>query len=762
MKKHLLVLSSLVLSAFGMSAQGTDITPANFKFPADLDIHTLIPDNIRAEAAANLVTKEGYVKNNFFSGDKTYEDGVIVLGGAFAHANDENRAKVIAGTSIYDFGGELGTALVINGQNSKLGSILGVDNLPTIDAAQGDALQIFWVLDDKALSELSPASERKTVKVSMEINAFWPDKDGKVLIYELSVKNDLGNVVSGSGDENLYANINTNKFLDENLEWDKNKWQKYELTAHTANHPLWIKMQVQAGRLNGAALLIRNVTVTYVDEAPATVGVTANEFITYEEEVPDVPEKVYPPASELDPEVFTDLTPAYFKFYNHHVVPSENLIRYDMNEDDKYGQFNMEADFISSNTDNGNKYFTADNIQDGNILLGGVYYLKANDRTPLKDGISVYNFGGEIGNAMILNGVNSKLSEAIKDKFGLENAPSLGKLIQRKGVNFVFYWILDHQSMAKAREEGKDKVRIRLEMNAYNNDMACSLPVVTSFYEQDEKSGTAFHGSNASILFNEFATKEGEWDPSHWMVYEFDIDNTEAASYLTLKISTNSDATKTHDLDNGALLIRSVEVYAYDSTSEASLRPLAVSDNGRVWNTYDLEAEDHQAKATAIRIIPSVITETTEATVTASISPSTANPAVTWSTEDTDKINLVPQEDSDNTVLISAKPNTVATVTITATSVGTPDLSASFKVKVNNNTVGVDSIDDDSVSFEVTALNGEIVVTGLAAGTAVNVYGTTGATVAKAVANGGETRIAVNSGLYIVNCGMFSVKVAVK
>lgn len=764
MKKHLLMLSGLLLSAFGMGAQEIDITPVNFTFPADLEINKLIPDNIRAEAPANLTTSKGYVKNNFF-GENPYEDGIIVLGGAFAHANANNRAAVIKGTSVYDFGGELGTALVINGQNSQLGAKLGAANLPTISVDQSGVLQVFWVLNDNALNELATIEDRKTVKISMELNAFCPNADGKLLISELSVKNDANGFASAANQDepSIKANINSKDFLDDDSQWNMKKWLKYEMTAHTLNHPLWIKMQIEKEALNGAALLIRNIKVTFIDEDP-TIGATSS-WVEYDYEgpdVPDVPEKVYPPASELDPAVFTDLTPSYFKFYNHHIVPSETLIRYDMTADAGYGQFNMgTTHFISNNTDGGNNYFTAENLKDGNILLGGAYYPTANDRTPLKNAVTLYNFGGEIGNALILNGVNSNLSSAIQNKLGLEAAPAIAKLPQRKGANLVFYWVLDHVNMAKARAEGKDKVRVRLEMNAYNNDMTCAQPVVTSFYEQNEATGD-IHGSDASILFNEFATKEDEWDPSHWMVYEFDIDNTEPASYLKLSISTG-DATKGHDLDNGALLIRSVEVYAYSSATEASLRTLAATDandNGRVWNVYDIEAEDYQAEATGIRIIPSVISEAPEATVTASISPSTANPAVTWTTDDTELVNL--EQTGENTAVISAKTTGSAIAVIKATSVGTPSVSTSFNVRVGNNTVGVDSIDDDSVSFEVAGLNGEIVVSGLAAGTPVNVYSTSGALVAKTVANGAENHFAVTPGVYVVNCGMLSVKIAVK
>lgn len=776
MKKLILTLTTLAGTFFCYGAEEEiDITPVNFRFPASLQIEKLIPNDIDAATAANLAggeSKPNYIKNNFF-GENPYEDGIIVLGGLFCHEKPEHKKSLIDGISVYNFGGTIGNALVINGYNSGLASYLGESNdvLPSMSGEQNDVIQLFWLINDNELSKYDKSENGRTVKIRFEINAFSnPEKSeinpekSEIIVSELSVKNDNNTFVSApqtDNDSRRLANIQFGDFVS-NGEWNLKEWMSYEMEASTYKHPLWVKMQLPKSALNNGALLIRKLDVTFLDrEASYNINKTRNTYMTEDE--------LYPSAQPIDPAVFTDYTPAYFKFYNHHIVPLQNIVRDDLVSPQ---QFHLGNDsFISGNTEKGKHYFSKESIANGQVMFGGYYGLEQNSRTPMKNAMSMLNLGGEIGNVLVINGCNSKLNEKIYsifgEKLGLTSVPEIPRLANSLSANNLhFYWLFDHVAMSNNLEEGSN-VRIRMELNGYHEDMSSDKHVFTSLLETDELKESPTVEEARSVTYSQFSDADGNWNPNKWMVYEFEVPHTKAASYLKMILSLSK-----HGLDDGAILIRSIEIYGANAEEPSEVISTLAADNEDVipagavrktWNTYAVDAEDYVAPANDIRFIVSNYNN-----VTASVSPSTANPGVDWEVPEKYKdVIEIERTDNPNTVVVKAcegvSSNANITAEIRATSVASPSITKVQTILIAGGTVGVDEIGESSKVVSVKQNGNAIAIEGVTPGTHVSVYTIGGLLVAEEIATGDALNIPVGSpDCYVVKIGETAVKQLVK
>ena len=250
-----------------------------------------------------------------------------------------------------------------------------------------------------------------------------------------------------------------------------------------------------------------------------------------------------------------DVTPTAYHFYKNDKIDLGALLRTDVTSPamPNMGDFG----FITNNPD----LFTKENLGYGSIVFGGGYRVTQNE---LAKGFSTYNFGGEIGNVLILNGNESNLDVAIQDALGLEAAPEIAKMGAAFSGNINNFWLEDYYTMREKMtltqydENGEvvsegDKVLLHIELSAYNNDMTSGVNVLEQMYQLTQFVGGAVD-MKPLVTFKDFSV-DGKWSPENWMVLEAVVPYFEAPSYIRMFAPNNAA------LNNGALLIRDFAIY---------------------------------------------------------------------------------------------------------------------------------------------------------------------------------------------------------
>lgn len=308
--------------------------------------------------------------------------------------------------------------------------------------------------------------------------------------------------------------------------------------------------------------------------------------------------------AEAIPSNFIDVTPIYYKFHEGNTV-LEEMLRDDIKSP---AQTNFGNDnYITKNTDGGENWFTTENLAKGNLIYRAGGYHSDVTPSPLKKGISLFDFGGEIGEVLVFNGRNSNLNEAIQKKFGLTNAYNIPKL-ESNFNNMQLMWILSRDVMnAKVPQGGK--VHVRMEVNVYNNDMTVENDAFTSPLStnnpyfmtlQDQEANAKQAKLETSTYIDEFTyrrgdsaaageeydgTSTGEWNPYRWIVLDFEADYNRMASYLRTFFDVSLGNTSEGNVyNNGAWLIRSIEVYGLPNGYTSTLTPNDVVYKS--WNEY--------------------------------------------------------------------------------------------------------------------------------------------------------------------------------
>lgn len=156
--------------------------------------------------------------------------------------------------------------------------------------------------------------------------------------------------------------------------------------------------------------------------------------------------------------------------------------------------------------------------------------------TDLKAGTSLVDLGGEVGKVFCISGMNSKINDKLKELYGVEmNIPSC-----TGGLNwFNINWLTDPKNTPVGNGE-TSQIRVRLVMNVYANSLSEANNIVNSAYAVVNEGGINPSGNNTAagtaITTGEFCKhyeddpdtpEEDEngnliWDPTRWLVYEFD------------------------------------------------------------------------------------------------------------------------------------------------------------------------------------------------------------------------------------------------
>lgn len=344
---------------------------------------------------------------------------------------------------------------------------------------------------------------------------------------------------------------------------------------------------------DGLGTTANGQVVTSVDYSISEDGRTLNLFVlipaqgvamyTYTAPKTEEPEQ---PEEPEEPETPGDPTPAYYRFYQSEETGSAYLpkmFRTDLFEVWKTPA-NFPAYFMSDNTNKGGEYFTTENLANGNVILAAWLHPNNNPNkyVDFVESAQIYDFGGEIGKALVINGIGSEINAAIEKNFSVN--PGLPIFSGNCGANFTTFWLPNYLELEKSKA---DRMHIRIEFNAYANDMTKGN-AFSRIYAKNDKVDIV--GPNAPVAFSEFANEDGEWDATKWMVYEFEIPQAysdeedahydEVGSIIPNLLRLENIA----GLLNYSLMIRSIEFSAVNSSeSELELNKPYIS-----WNTYEI------------------------------------------------------------------------------------------------------------------------------------------------------------------------------
>lgn len=602
-----------------------NVSSSNFQFKTTELTNENVVSTLFPSGAPEPLIKQN-IGNSWLSTNKDFIDkqqGFLVLTGPYCYEKEvlsENVENFKKGFSIIDLGNKIGKALVINGYNSNFSDYLkesfkddsnltAPSSVPKMSDEVSDITQLCFI-PNQAWTQ-----NGGKVRMRVELNAYSPD-DKRLLASILRLNNNtsgqtpLSNIPDQtevrSSSFRQYTNDNSGQddlgdIIEES--WNPYRWMVYEADFNLeleTNAYSYVKFQIPSD-INGSTILIRNVefyqakgNLSSNSEIPkyTWLDFTSNDIDDDDlATVPMTKEKVFPKAEAI-PSNFKDVTPSYYKFYlqNNSEFLNE-MLRDDILSPAPANLGNESV--ISKNTNNGENWFTNASLAKGNLIYKSGGYRSDVTPSPLLKGISTFNFGDEIGSVLVLNGKNSQLNEKIQPLTPNEHAYNIPKL-ENSFQNLQLMWILDHVSMKSQKINADSLLHIRMEVNVYNNDMLATETSVFTALELRNEQSNGNEQKIESVTVDQFsyrngdneesneydATPTGEWNPYRWMVLDFETTYSGIASFLRTAI-LNDDV---HPYDNGALLIRSIEIYGVPKL-EAKLTKNKIYKS---WNEYSI------------------------------------------------------------------------------------------------------------------------------------------------------------------------------
>ncbi len=242
-----------------------------------------------------------------------------------------------------------------------------------------------------------------------------------------------------------------------------------------------------------------------------------------------------------------DLTPAYYKFANQPV-----------------GQYKIMNFFHKANPDMSPAQIVEENYNEGALIVAGGQFAGNPNVTYAQDlqaGTSIVDLGGEVGKVMCVNGVNSTYNAST----GMDYAQCTG------GLNwFNFNWFMDPENTPIDGTAEAPNIRVRLVLNIYANTLDESANIINSAYMMSAQNNPLPAGSNTAegvaVTSGAFAEtyEDGEpvedengnyvYDPTKWMVYEWDAYCAEAGGVpMRLKMEMNQG-----NLANATIFIKEI------------------------------------------------------------------------------------------------------------------------------------------------------------------------------------------------------------
>ena len=311
--------------------------------------------------------------------------------------------------------------------------------------------------------------------------------------------------------------------------------------------------------------------------------------------------EVFPKAAEVDGE---DLTPAGYKFntYDKEFIGFTNVVG-------GAKPWNMDANWYRD-------HFVAEDktIGDGFInVIGGQYNGNEANNAKLNSATKIIDMGGTCGKVLALNFAGSKFPEAYKGITG--NELEIGEATAYP----VIMWHFDHTKLLNYLGTQKDgaaymPLRIRVELNLFCNEPQAVGEYWKAYMNDDQNNvrpADMADNDAADILVNpaEFAwrwcekdeespdddsvwngndTETPEWNPTRWLVYEWDINvsgfETEDEVFKSnLKLKNEVPG---GNLGSWSVLIRNIQLYVPENEN----RDYIYKARPRTWNYYTVGA----------------------------------------------------------------------------------------------------------------------------------------------------------------------------
>lgn len=286
-------------------------------------------------------------------------------------------------------------------------------------------------------------------------------------------------------------------------------------------------------------------------------------------------------AEATDYENFTDITPNYYKFNTAENFDVNEFVNTSYETGDGLAAFNFASkNAITDKLDQEGSFFTTERLANGTMSIGGFTY---NNKAASKiaAGVSVYDFGGTIGKALVINGLTSDLAGTVKNLNSLDDEPNIPKATVAVANNLPLMFTLNHFPLA---EDTYSRIRVKIELNAYTGDYTNEVVAMRELMLFPESAADKYVGESFELKFSDFADG-GVWNPNRWLVLEEDFTLEDFNQGLYIKLATGAnDGAIGQRYANGALLIRNIEIHAIKDDADSDFEEVHKLNTS--WNEY--------------------------------------------------------------------------------------------------------------------------------------------------------------------------------
>ncbi len=228
----------------------------------------------------------------------------------------------------------------------------------------------------------------------------------------------------------------------------------------------------------------------------------------------------------------TDITPSLYDFANA-----------------KIGQYPYMAKFTGANCPTPATYVPELYNNGLFMVAGGAFAGDTPYFNDLQAGTSIINLGGTVGKVLCVSGMNSKINEKLEDiyskKSDIQNCTG--------GLNWFNLNFMSDPNNTPMVGDANVNIRVRIVMNIYQNTLS-TTPVFNKIYTVNNLGNILPAADNAAtniaVASTEFGkdTENTVWDPTKWMVYEFDTwvnSSNESPMRIKMEMSNNELMTST-------------------------------------------------------------------------------------------------------------------------------------------------------------------------------------------------------------------------
>lgn len=181
-------------------------------------------------------------------------------------------------------------------------------------------------------------------------------------------------------------------------------------------------------------------------------------------------------------------------------------------------------------------------------------------------GMAIVDLGGEVGKVLAISGMNSTINDKMKEQFP-EWTGSLPLATAEHGL-WNFNWTSDPKNTPIT--DGTNNIRMRFVMNVFANEFSESTDIIGSTYNSTATRNVIPAGANGvapHVQSGEFIERyeEGDpveddngqfvWDPTRWLVYEFDT-NAPSEESIPIRMKMEVVAAQMH---NATIFIKEIK-----------------------------------------------------------------------------------------------------------------------------------------------------------------------------------------------------------